>query len=636
MRPSFLRKTPIEIFITSFLFVCLLYRTLFLYEIYIDRALFSSFTFFTTTIGILDDCILSLVFFVIFLFISLLVEKIAPRKIFLRRCAIGFLFLLLETLALCLLIHKKTFHILSTGLDFNQVIDAIRFNDKSAFLSVLNHFDWLLLISPLFIFLYVHSISQQKFEKIIQYLLVPLVAIFAIAGYFTALSFDYTLNQRLKITYSNPVHYAFSNWYQRVTSYYSNRQDKPNEKQLHAIAFNDPSFVNPSLPPIIPKASATTQWNVLLIILESVGTAYLPSDPEKTPMPFLYWLSRNGLSLQNHYSSGNCSPLGLFGILSGIYPSPAPHHFELKPDINIPSIAALLKKTHTSLFITPGRTSFFFPLGLCKNNGFQEIYQATTMPTKNKNFINNWYAHEPEGFNFLLQKMENISQPFLITYYSGAAHFPYADYGPAYRLKSDINDAESRYINNLKLLDEHLKKTFHYLEEKKLLEHTIIVIVGDHGEGFKKYHADDASHNTALYQTQIKVPAIFYQPKLFQPKQITLPTSSVDILPTLLSAMAIPYNPNLMQGESLLSKPKRKYVFIYGDNQELAAIDIHNIKTKISFTKDKCQHFDLAKDPNELHPHACYNQETVRAILKFKNYQPAMLTWYNKKLLTEK
>ena len=163
------------------------------------------------------------------------------------------------------------------------------------------------------------------------------------------------------------------------------------------------------------------------------------------------------------------------------------------------------------------------------------------------------------------------------------------------------------------------------------MDHTILVVVGDHGEGFGQHTGQGGwVHGGALFQEQIKIPTLIYQPTLFPPQQVTELTSSVDLVPTLLDAMKIAYDTNRFQGESLLRDTrKRKYVFVYGENNEIAALDQQHMKTQISFEEGTCVRYNLLLDPKEQVSHLC-EPAVVSAIVKYRNYQPIIFEKYNK------
>lgn len=69
-------------------------------------------------------------------------------------------------------------------------------------------------------------------------------------------------------------------------------------------------------------------------------------------------------------------------------------------------------------------------------------------------------------------------------------------------LENDITLIKNRYINSCHHLDSQLGRIIHYLESNQLLEKTIVIITGDHGEEFmEKGHW---GHNSAYTEEQIR------------------------------------------------------------------------------------------------------------------------------------
>jgi arylsulfatase A-like enzyme len=66
--------------------------------------------------------------------------------------------------------------------------------------------------------------------------------------------------------------------------------------------------------------------------------------------------------------------------------------------------------------------------------------------------------------------------------------------------KLDSYDAEIRF------LDDQLALLFEGLEDRGLLEHTVVMIVGDHGESFGEHH--DLGHANSVYEAEIHVPML--------------------------------------------------------------------------------------------------------------------------------
>jgi arylsulfatase A-like enzyme len=112
----------------------------------------------------------------------------------------------------------------------------------------------------------------------------------------------------------------------------------------------------------------------------------------------------------------------------------------------------------------------------------------------------------------------------------------------------------------------------------------------------------------------------------------------VDILPTLLAAMRIPFSPMGFDGESLFSrKLKRTSLFFYGYEESISSLDTHLVKVQYSLRKNRCWAFDLNLDPDEKNPLDCSLYPLrVEALHKFVSDHDSNLLKYNASLREKK
>jgi len=156
------------------------------------------------------------------------------------------------------------------------------------------------------------------------------------------------------------------------------------------------------------------------------------------------------------------------------------------------------------------------------------------------------------------------------------------------------------------------------------------VFVGDHGEGFGQ-HFGIWKHGFRNYSEVTRVPALLWQPKLFPPTRVGRPTSHVDILPTLLDALNIPFNERLLQGESLFRRSDRKYIFTLAKFEDrLALVSNTLIKVSLGFKTGDGYAYDLIKNPGETLPLPVRQfPDEMDALVKFHNYQQRIYSEYN-------
>lgn len=109
---------------------------------------------------------------------------------------------------------------------------------------------------------------------------------------------------------------------------------------------------------------------------------------------------------------------------------------------------------------------------------------------------------------------------------------PHADYEPHAEVPSFGSDEVARYDGEIRFTDLHLGRLFDELKAKGLYDRTVVVITGDHGEGFGEHGV--TRHGYHLYAAQTKVPLIIRVPGL-PPRRATTPAGHIDILPTLVN-----------------------------------------------------------------------------------------------------
>jgi arylsulfatase A-like enzyme/Flp pilus assembly protein TadD len=78
---------------------------------------------------------------------------------------------------------------------------------------------------------------------------------------------------------------------------------------------------------------------------------------------------------------------------------------------------------------------------------------------------------------------------------------------------------------------------------------TVVVMTADHGESLGEH--GEATHGIFAYEATLRVPLLFYSPGLARPRVVDAPARHVDLLPTILDALALPV-PAGLPGRSLL------------------------------------------------------------------------------------
>jgi hypothetical protein len=526
-------------------------------------------------------------------------------------------------------VHFRLIFAVQTGLNYSILQEVFTNVSCAGLLPFIDLQDCLLLLIPIILFWLIlkNSCIRIWFGKI-STLILMLILLLSL----------YEMNTRHVIAdeiKANPVLFLLSDI--ASTQDLSKEQIAgSNNKEWTGLQPASLLYHKPIKPVKLTPLYTQQKWNVVFFIMESVGTRYISdtSQGNSMPMPFLLNLTKKGWFLKDHYTTSNISSRAVFSMLSGLYDYFKKETFSTQSDASVPSIYNLLGKEYDGFLVTPSSIYWYFPTAFLKNSGI-EMHHFENMPFKVHE------AFKPEGhyiarneldtLNFFIARVKRAREPFIGIYISFAGHYPYFDYGEQYRIMPDNNRLINRYFNNLNFLDHMLKLIYENLQHQGLLERTILVIVGDHGQAFGQHHQNNFMHFRYTYSENIQTPAILYQPRLFKPKVIAYPTSHVDILPTILDAMRIPYDPFLLQGESLYnSRMRRKYIFCYGQAGSILSISATHLKVQYSLREKSCRAYDLQQDPYEEKPHNCSPfQEQFEALRKFVDYHNRSLLSYN-------
>lgn len=89
------------------------------------------------------------------------------------------------------------------------------------------------------------------------------------------------------------------------------------------------------------------------------------------------------------------------------------------------------------------------------------------------------------------------------------------------------------YLGEIAYVDEQVGRVLAALKERKLDEHTIVVLTADHGEGRGQHN--EATHSCFIYDATQTVPLIFRRPGQIPVGRVSAQVRQIDVAPTLLA-----------------------------------------------------------------------------------------------------
>lgn len=398
-----------------------------------------------------------------------------------------------------------------------------------------------------------------------------------------------------------------------------------------ALFLEDPRISDPpaDATPCSRASPPEKPWNVVWIVMESTGMRYFQGETYRgaLPMPFAHNLADEGWFLRHHRSPSNSSATSIFAQFSGLYPVPALKMFSTDKQNYVPALFSFLPQTYERFLYTPGKLTYFFPKAFLQHAGLSEMvgFDETTV-TKNPGG-EGLSKDEPAVVDTFVQRLHRAQEPFAAVYYSYVAHWEYTDYGAEWRHFHDPR-LIGRYHDNLWLLDQMIARIYKQLEHDGRLQRTIVVLAGDHGESFGQ-HDRNWAHARGSYEENLGTPAILWQPQVFAPKIIDWATLHIDLLPTVLDALGLPYDAKLLQGESLFqTRLRRKVAFFWGNEGTVSGLWPDGGKLLWQPTDKRCVAFDLSTDPQERRPKRCA-AEKLELLRAWRDFQRAEVPAYS-------
>jgi arylsulfatase A-like enzyme len=125
---------------------------------------------------------------------------------------------------------------------------------------------------------------------------------------------------------------------------------------------------------------------------------------------------------------------------------------------------------------------------------------------------------------------------------------PHYAYEPHQEIQPFGTDRQAMYDGEIRYTDLQIGRLVDALRAKGLYDKTIVVLTGDHGEGFGEHGIE--LHGYHLYSPQTKVPLIIRVPGL-PARHAATPAGHIDILPTLVNLAGGAPHPDMM-GRSLV------------------------------------------------------------------------------------
>lgn len=159
------------------------------------------------------------------------------------------------------------------------------------------------------------------------------------------------------------------------------------------------------------------------------------------------------------------------------------------------------------------------------------------------------------------------------------------------------------YDGEIALVDRAVGRVLAALEAAGRLERTVVVVVGDHGEGLGEH--GEGTHGHFIYDSTVRVPLILYAPRAIGRGLVDQRVvSTADLLPTLLDLLGIG-DREMRDGESWVGKRRDPQRAVYVENLSpfldfgwAPLFGARTLRLK-AILAPRRELYDLADDPRE-------------------------------------
>ena len=282
--------------------------------------------------------------------------------------------------------------------------------------------------------------------------------------------------------------------------------------------------------------------NVLVITLDTTRADAVGAYGGRAVTPGFDQLARTGVLFEH---ASTVAPLTLpahCSLFTGVFPPRHQvHENGERLSREFQTLASLLSARgfQTAAFTS----SFVLDAEWGLNRGFN-VYRGVSIPAGNRNA--DWLRRPADRVaDEALEWLQAVhGRRFFAWLHFYDAHAP-AQPPPEF---ASPNGQDS-YHGAIGFVDLQLSRVTTFLDERGLLDRTIVVVVGDHGESLGEH--GEAAHGLFVYQSVIHVPLLIRAPAAgIATCRVADPVRIVDVMPTVLDLLGEPAVPGV-DGRSL-------------------------------------------------------------------------------------
>ena len=314
---------------------------------------------------------------------------------------------------------------------------------------------------------------------------------------------------------------------------------------------------------ITPSGPAERR-NVVLVTIESLSAKYLGSFGNTRGLtPNLDELRKHSLFFSNFYATGTRTDRGLEAITLSVPPTPGRSIVKrIGRESGYSSLGQqFAAQGYDSVFLYGGRGYFDNMNAFFSGNGYRIVDQSS-VPDSEMHFTNAWGMSDEDLYAQTLKVADAdhaAGKPFFLQLMTTSNHRPYTY--PDGRI--DIRSGSGR-DGAVKYTDYAIGRFLSEARQKPWFDRTVFLFVADHTAG--------SAGKEDLPVANYHIPLFIYAPGFIAAQEVANVANQIDIAPTLLGILKLPYESTFFGHDVLLADAAPGRALI-GNYQHLGLFD---------------------------------------------------------------
>jgi arylsulfatase A-like enzyme len=398
------------------------------------------------------------------------------------------------------------------------------------------------------------------------------------------------------------------------------RRELDRNKALHASARVP---VLDETPVELAPTDRTQRLNVIIVMLESVrADATTVYSPELSTTPYLAQLARESLVVDDMYAVSPRSSAARTATLAGQYPATAEVEgkWAREPERRAfrTRLPALLRtQGYTSGYFSSATLDFENDRAIVEALGFDQMIVKEMLKPKGQTYLNVFGYEDREVLRPLrpwLDARAADRQPFLLTVVTNVGHNPYTAPPSVKRVVYPArNEQHQKYLNCVRYVDDFMRDLMVDLRKRNLLESSVVIVLGDHGEEF--YEHGTYVRGQTLFNSVLHIPMLIRLPTAaHRVGHVSGLRQQIDVVPTVADALGFDLRGGTLPGRSMLSTPGHDVLFFNGHQPDtLLALRTADRKYIYDFESNAMSVYQVDREPGEVTDvHADIPPETLK------------------------